>query len=179
MQLKVRTLQLVAVAFIFLSSVSCKTPPAAIPFPDDDSDYYLVTEPLKLTPPKKVQFDSNEIREIKPVIKRFDINQIPARIFDSSDWMPFSKPPEEKSFVWDSLPSQRFNLENIPAKPLIFKTTLVAPPKLLKEGDANYLKIGLSQYHNYNNIKLLIDSKENLWMATENGLYRYDGQNLW
>ena len=179
MQLKVRTLQLVAVAFIFLSSVSCKTTPAAIPFPDDDSDYYLVTEPLKLTPPKKVQFDSNEIREIKPVIKRFDINQIPARIFDSSDWMPFSKPVEEKSFVWDSLPSQRFNLENIPAKPLIFKTTLVAPPKLLKEGDANYLKIGLSQYHNYNNIKLLIDSKENLWMATENGLYRYDGQNLW
>src|SRR5690349_17375258 len=62
---------------------------------------------------------------------------------------------------------------------LSFKTTLVAPPKLLKEGDANYLKIGLSQYHNYNNIKLLIDSKENLWMATENGLYRYDGQNLW
>jgi signal transduction histidine kinase/ligand-binding sensor domain-containing protein len=120
------------------------------------------------------------------LIKKFDFDKLPVSIFDSSGFLPFANKPEVVQFNWDKLPDTVFNYENLPSKPLKFETSVLETPKLIKAGHP-YLKTGASsllyelgelQGLNGNITWLFEDRNGFLWIATDQGLYRYDGENF-
>ena len=174
-----------ALALLFISS--CKNTPGNIPFPENETEFpQPVSRPFKFSEPWKINW-SDSVTGIKPLVKKFDFDKLPVKIFDSTGFLPFAKKPEEVQFNWDKLPDTVFNYDNLPSKPLRFETSVLEPPKLIKAGHP-YLKNGASSLlYEFGelqgligtNITCLFEDKNGfLWIATDQGLYRYDGENL-
>ncbi len=170
-----------------LYTVSACTHSSEIAFPADETEFpQPVSRSLKFSEPWKINW-TDSVLGVTPLIKKLDFNKLPVRIFDSSGFLPFAKKPEEVNFNWDKLPDTIFNYDNLPSKPLVFETSVLEPPKLIKAGNP-YLKRGtsnlvyeLGELQGLMGTKitcLLKDKTGMLWIATDQGLYRYDGQNL-
>src|SRR5580700_9493221 len=80
-------------------AVSCNNTPADIPFPVADRGYpQPVSKPLAFSAPKKLNWVTLRTGRIKPVIKKFDINDLPSAPSDSSGLEPFLEAPVETHF---------------------------------------------------------------------------------
>ena len=119
----------VAIALCVSSFASCNFSHKAVPFPADN-EFYLATDPLKISDAIPVVFDSSQQRTVTPLVKKFDLNDLPSTVFDTLGYKPFLKQPEVTSFNWDALPAKDFDLSKIAAKPLTFKTSLLPDPGL-------------------------------------------------
>ena len=172
-----------ALALVFISS--CKNTSDNIPFPENKTEFpQPVSRPFKFSEPWKINW-SDSFTVVKPLVKKFDFNKLPVRIFDSTAFLPFPKKPEEVPFNWDKLPDTTFNYDELPSKPLKFVTSILEPPKLIKAGRP-YLKNGtkasiyeLEDEGLIGYITNLFEDRQGfMWIATDHGLYRYDGENL-
>src|SRR5262245_6784037 len=99
---------------IFLSSflifvVACNSNKISIPFPEQTERPQPVTKALQFTEPTNLNWP--EGKPVKPMVKKFDFSKLPSRPFDSSGFVPFSKPPEEVPFDFDKLPDTVFNYD--------------------------------------------------------------------
>lgn len=144
-------------------------------------------EPLKFGEEKQLTWDTVKRERIQPDVKSFDISTLPATGFDSTTFKSFKAPPEVSRFDYNSLPEGELAIDKLPAKPLVMKTSLMAPPDLTYVGkpvsmDDKALDIYKIPFFQGIDGRLLgvvyVDQQGLLWIGGVGGLYRYDGQNI-
>jgi signal transduction histidine kinase/ligand-binding sensor domain-containing protein len=142
-----------------------------------------VNQPLHFTAETKIRWTDS--LSIKPSIKKFEFKRLPSKYYDSSGFMPFQKKPEEIHFDLDKLRDTVFNYETLPSIPLRFETTVLEPPRVIKSVHP-HIKSGISEFiYEFgdpfigNNMDVVYaDSRGLIWIASRQGLYCYDGENL-
>jgi len=170
--------------FLLIVFVSCNNS-KNVPFPESELGYTQPeTVPLVLSAAKKLKWDTTRKGAITPVIKKFDIDALPAFPYDSTGFKPFSQPPEEVHFDFKTLPEKDFSLDKLPSIPLDFKTTSLGPIPTINAGDPVMQKgkplaiydFGKSQGMQLSFIGALYkDNAGLLWLGGREGLLRYDG----
>ena len=178
---------LIYIFFAFLFS-SCNTVPDSIPFPKKELSYAKpVSIPMVFAPEKKLTWDTVKQGGVKSVIKKLDINTLPSASNDSNGFRPFAQAPEEVQFDFNKLPEASCNLADLTSIPLQFKTTVLAPPTIMKALPPASKKgkaIAIFDFSTIQNLQvkfityLLKDADGLMWIATDKGLYRYDGEYL-
>jgi streptogramin lyase len=172
-------------AIVLLTLASCNNQAIDISFPANDSAYpQPVSQPIKLGNPRKLNWVTTKSGGLKPEIKKLDINELPATGFDTIGFRPIHKPFQETRFAFNSLPSQPFNLEKIPSNPLKFRKSILSLPVLVKAGriipktgsSITVSDIGLAQGLPEKIVLCILKTKNgSVWIGTNKGLYRYDG----
>jgi signal transduction histidine kinase/ligand-binding sensor domain-containing protein len=187
---KQATVMMVRVLFTVLVLVfiaSCKNSNRNIPFPVGETEFPQPgSQPLQFSEPKKINWvASNPDINNTVAISRFDLNRLPAEKIEMDIFKPLSLPLTETKLDWSHLPDSTFSLNNLPTEKLRFKISLLAPPKHirtgalnLKDGATTTLQVfgeeqGLPGLHI---LSMLRDSKGIMWIGTEYGLCRFDGE---
>ena len=176
--------------FFFFSAtffLSCNNP-GNIPFPEKELGYTQpVTVPLVFSATKKLKWDTTRKGGITPVIKKFDIDALPAFSYDSTGFKPFSQPPDETHFDFSKLPEKDFSIDKLPSQRLDFKTTVLGPiptinagaPVMQKGKPLAIFDFGKAQGLRANLITTLFkDHNGLLWIGSSEGLFRYDGVHI-
>lgn len=179
---------LLLVAIALLALTSCNNNTTDIPFPISDSGYAQpVVLPLQLTAPKKLNWLTAKTGGIKSVIKKLDIDALPAAPYDTSGFKPFAKPPEEVHFDFNALPDSAFNLDKILSKSLEFKTSVLPPPVVTKAGPLSpkpgtplsIFDVAKAQGISEKIVLSLVKDRSGfIWITTDKGIYRFDGEYL-
>jgi len=172
---------------IVLATIACNNHRDQLPLPTAPDRFpQPVTQPLHFTEEKKIVFQDSVVG-IKPVIKKISTDKFPEQLFDSAGFVPLPKNPETVSFSWDKLPDTAFDEAKLPSVPLQFEWSVLDPPQwikaghpLLKRGTSNIMfELGEAQGLAGGRITALLNDREGfVWIATDVGLYRYDGENL-
>ena len=159
-----------------------------IPFPEQElGNSQPVTIPLQFSAEKKLHWDTAKTGEIKPLLKKLDIDALPSIPYDTTGFRPLSKPPEEVKFDFNSLPEQSFSIEKLPSKPLQFKTTILAPPTVVKTSAPSAQKdkpLSIFDFGQPHGLQakfitcLLKDKNGAMWIGSTEGLFRYDGEHI-
>ena len=121
------------------------------------------------------------------MIKKFDFNNLPVKIYDSSGFIPFAQKPDSVKFDYDKLPDTVFDYNKLPSTPLKFETSILESPQLIQSGPPHLVRgtsnmiYELGELQGLGGVKitnLFEDRAGFLWIPTDKGLYRYDGGNL-
>ena len=84
-------------------------------------------------------------------------------------------------------PTQTFSFDKLPSKPLQFKTSILAPPAIIKASAPSVQKgkpLSIFDFGQIHGLKakfitcLLKDKNGLLWIASGEGLFRYDGEHI-
>ena len=171
--------------FLFVTFISCNNNSGNIPFPENELGYSQpVSMPLQFSEEKKINWDTAKQGGIKPVVKKLDLDALPSSPYDTSGFKPFPQPPDEVSFDFNSLPESTVNLDSLPSKPLQFKTTIFDPPanvKALPPVTQKGKAISIADFGPLQGLPakfvtcLLTDKNGLMWIASGEGLFRYDG----
>jgi signal transduction histidine kinase/CheY-like chemotaxis protein/ligand-binding sensor domain-containing protein len=178
------SLLVIATFTVFL--FSCNSTVVDIPFPVSDSGYpQPVTQPLVLTPPKKLNWVTIKTGKIIPTVRKFDLKSLPSTPYDPTGFQPFKNAPEVSAIDFKSLPDSTFDLEKVPSASLQMKKYVLAPPVVTKAGlisPKNNATMGVSDWgvamglQGQNMFCLLKDKHGLIWLSTNRGIYRYDGE---
>ncbi len=172
-------------AFVF-SSCSNNTTDIALP----EKETVLkkpVSRPLKFSEAKMLKWDTVKKGGLQPVVKKLDIDALPSVVYDSTGFRSFEMPPAVTAFNFNSLPDTVFNIDDVPSKPLQFKTRVFAMPNLTKVFSPAPIKgnpLALYDFGPKQGLpatqitSLLNDSHGLLWIGAAQGIYRYDGENI-
>lgn len=179
--------QLAAILFILAVFISCNNS-NNIPFPENELGYTQPeTQPLVFSGAKKLKWDTSKRGTITPLVKKLDINDLPAFPYDSTGFKSFSQPPEIVPFDINSLPGKDFSLDKLPEIPLHFTTSILGTPSITRAGTPvmqrgkplSIFDFGIAQGMRGKLItSLLIDHNGLLWIGSSEGLFRYDGVNI-
>jgi len=145
-----------------------------------------VVQPLTFNKPRKLAWATVKPVAIKPSVTRLDWEKLPEQAFDTSGFRPFKYPVQETKFDYAALPAKSLDINKLPSRPLIFKSYVLPPPKLVKGAkpelkNGNLYLLGVSDDESVSGTevtRLLRDKDGFLWMACTYGLYRFDGENL-
>ncbi len=166
-----------------LALTSCGYNANKVPFPVD-SGQRVQSWPLVSTV-KKIDWASIKAFPMKPKVEPFDLNKLPATVYDSSIIKPLPFPVEQKRFDYESLPEKDLNIDKLPSQPLKLKNILLDSPQVtrvemtsLKKGADGMYRFGESQGLRGGVTAIFTDHYGFLWLATTKGLYRYDGESL-
>ena len=178
--------RLAATTFTIVSFLSCSNS-GQIPFPEKELGYATpVTVPLKFSAEKKLIWDTASRGAVTPVIKKLDIDALPSIPYDSTGFRPLKGTPVETKFDFNLLPDTAFSLDDLPSKPLPFKTKLlpaptvtkVLPPSLRKGNPLALYDMGPAQGFPAKFVVALLKDKNGLlWISSGEGLFRYDGEH--
>jgi hypothetical protein len=171
----------------FFSAPACRNSERNIPFPEEESEFMQpVSRPFKFSEPEKIKWTIKDPDSIKPLPeKRFDFNKLPSKPFDIGEPYPLLKPMGEQHFALDSLPDTAFNLNALPTQKLKFKTRLTGAPKIIKAGfptvkqgtSRGIMEVGIDMGLTGNGRCFFQDHDGQLWVGSDKGLWRYDGEN--
>ncbi len=177
-----------ASSFLLITLFSCNNNSGEIPFPEKELGYAQpVSMPLQFSEEKKLTWDTVKKGGVNPVIKNLDIDALPSTPYDSTGFQPFPKAPEEIKFDVNRLPDTAFSPESLPSKPLQFKTSILAPPAVIKTSPPSIQKgnplsifdFGPKQGFPAVFITSLLKDKNGLmWIGSREGLFRYDGEHI-
>ena len=141
-----------------------------------------VVAPLNLSKPVKLDIDALKPIPAKLAVQPFDIQKLPTHTYDSSVFKPYLKPVKEINFNFSHLREKDFDINKLPSKPLKLQTRILPPPITakvilphLKNSKAAVYECGEGLPGSFNNITK--DHDGFLWIATTEGIYRYDGEN--
>ena len=158
------------------------------PFPEIELGYSQpVTVPLKFSAEKKLTWDTTRRVTVNPVIKKLDIDALPSAPYDSTGFKPFSGAVQESHFDFNQLPETSFSLDKLPSKPLNFKTSILPPPQIIKSSSPSVRKgnpLSLFEFGPLQGLpakiilSLLKDKNGLMWIGSEEGLFRYDGEHV-
>jgi len=171
--------------FFLLLITSCSKHKEAPPFPYTENEYQQPkTKSFEFSKPDTLQWVTTKIKPLP--IKKFSWDKIPSKPIDIGIPYKLKAPLTTKPFNWDSLPSTPFSLENLPKTDLEIKVTVLGVPKIVKAAspvvspqssrgvmqiDGNFGLPGT----NYCSVK---DASGMLWFGTNNGIARYDSENI-
>ena len=87
------SLLVIAITSFYL--FSCNSAVVDVPFPVADSGYpQPVTQPLVLSAPKKLNWETLKKGKIIPTVRKFDLKSLPSSPYDPSGFQAFKKAPE-------------------------------------------------------------------------------------
>jgi signal transduction histidine kinase/CheY-like chemotaxis protein/ligand-binding sensor domain-containing protein len=180
------SLLVVAITSFYL--FSCNSAVVDIPFPVADSGYpQPKSQPLVLSAPKTLNWVTLKKGKITPTVRKFDLKSLPSTLYDPSGFQPFKKAPEVSPIDFNSLPDSSFNLDKIPSTSLEMKKYVLAPPAIVKAGlisPKNNATMGISDWgialglQGQNMFCILKDKNGLIWIGTNRGIYRYDGEYI-
>jgi signal transduction histidine kinase len=177
---------------LFLASLffllGCENNNNSIPFPSEENELAQpASRPLKFSERVSIKWEVTNPDSIRPLTeKKFDFNKLPSKPFDIGDPKPLLKPLSEQKFDFDAIPDTAFNYDKLPTQKLKFITKVVKAPKIIKAGlpaikpgtprgimEAG-VNIGLPGL-----ARCFVQDKYGiLWIGTDKGLCRYDGENI-
>jgi len=167
---------------------ACNNSKEIPPFPTLETEYSQpITRSFEFSKPDTLQWITKDPSQIKPLPKtRFSWDKIPSKPMDIETPYALKTPLITNPFNWDSLPSTDFSLENIPKQDLKIKVSVLGEPKIVKAGNSvmpQQPSRGVMQIDgnfglpgtNYCSLK---DKDGMLWFGTNNGIARYDSENI-
>ncbi|PKA83102.1 C4-dicarboxylate-specific signal transduction histidine kinase [Ulvibacter sp. MAR_2010_11] len=174
--------------FIILLALSaCNTSPRNVPFPLQESEFTTpTTEKLSFSELQKFEWITVDQDSVEPAkSEKFDLDKIPSKPINLGNPIPMSQPMVETAFDLKSFPDEAFNLETMPSQELKFKINVLGQPMRTKSGiprlndgaSESLLKFGLDQGLSgsvYSDFKQ--DKNGIIWIATDDGLNRFDGE---
>ncbi|MDE3143284.1 MAG: ATP-binding protein, partial [Bacteroidota bacterium] len=137
---------------------------------------------------KKLNWVTVKTGAIRPDVKKLDIDALPSTPYDASGFKPLPNPPKEVHFDFNRLPDSAFDMDMIPSQSLRFKTSVLAPPVFVKASPPSpksgtiisILEIARAQGLPEKVVFCLLKDKNGLiWIGTDKGIYRYDGEYMW
>jgi len=166
----------------------CKNSREQIPFPAGEGEYAQpLGKPITFSDPKKILWSVTPRDSIKaPVSKKFDLDQIPSTSIDLEGFKPFRTPMTETRLDWNHIPDSAFNFSKLPGSRLQIQTSLLPRPKHLRAGVPHSKEgatTGLLTFGEDQGLPglfvmaILKDRQGILWIGTENGLCRFDGES--
>ena len=176
-----------ASVILLLFTLACGNKKRNIPFPAQGSEYLPPTiEKLTYSESQKLNWVYVNPDSVKPQEKKLDFSKIPSRPIDLGNPKPIKSRVTDTIFNLNNIAADStFNMAKMPVKPLKFKTNILGKPKRVKSGTPR-LKDGASE-------SLLLfgqdqglpgtigscfmqDKNGILWMGTDNGICRFDGE---
>ncbi len=146
------------------------------------------TQPLQFTAPKKIDWVTTTADSTKaPETRKIDFNKLSSQPFYLEGFKPLNRPMEESNFDIRSLPDTTINFETIPADHLQVKTSIIQPPVVLKAGLPRLKKnaaAGIFEFGEDQGLPgaftstLMQDSHGMMWIMTDKGLCRFNGEHL-
>jgi signal transduction histidine kinase/ligand-binding sensor domain-containing protein len=180
-----------AVIFILLAvllslfDTACKNFNSNIPFPATNNEFAQPqTKPFSPGNPEAINWIAANADSIAPVVTyKFDHNSLPVKHFDVGSPEPLKAPLDESVLNWNSLGEKPFDLKKLPTQPLKFKTFLLKKPQIIKGGPPHVregasrgiMEFGIDQAITGKSLNCLQDAYGMMWLATDKGLCRYDG----
>ena len=175
-------IHLTILLLFFLSSCNHRE---EVPFPETENFVPNPTsQAIHFTDPITLNLEGS-IKQVHPTFRKFDAHKLIPRNLGPSEFKPFAKKPDTASFRWEQLPDSAFDEKKIPSRPLVYETSILPVPKPVRVGhfrpdlqNPSYQALfpePLSGTHIY---KAVSDHYGLMWIAAENGLYRYDGETL-
>ena len=172
---------------ILISSCTRSTKP--IPFPADNMEFPVpVTTTLQFSEPKKIEWKVSSAEGAKPaVVRKVNFDKLPSKPFYPDGFLPLGAPAKEVNFDFNQLPDTLIDFKNIEAKPLEFNTSLIDPPTIVKSGlpklkrnaSVGVFEFGEDQgFPGYIVTSIMQDSHGMIWIATDKGLCRFNGEYL-
>ncbi|CAN5835224.1 sensor histidine kinase [soil metagenome] len=176
------------ILFIIASSflTKCNISNQNVPFPTEETAFRKPkSEPLLFSKPQKLNWQPANPDSNKAITETtFDLNNIPEKPIDLGGFNPFLKPMQQSPLNWNSLSDSAFNLNDLPSEKLKYNISLLGTPTHIKAGIPkikNDATTGLLTFGEENglpnkNVNVIATDKNGIvWIATANGLCRYDG----
>jgi signal transduction histidine kinase/ligand-binding sensor domain-containing protein len=177
------------ILLVCLSLNACHFSNKMIPMPENDREYSLpVEKPLKFAGPKKIKWadvPADSIHQGK--ISKLDLDKVPFTTFNPESYLPLAKPAIQKTISFDKLPEEDFDIDKIPAEPLVFKISLLG---IMKKSTLSTPKVhGESYYTSFQysdeqglpgpNVMSVLHTREGLtWISTTNGISIVNGRTM-
>ncbi len=160
----------------------CKNKIIEIPFPAEEVRISPSTRATQFSNPKKLIW-TDQANGVRPLIRKFEFDKLPVKIYDSTGFLKFTKPPQQVHFDLDSLPTRPFNFYALPSKPLKFHTQILEQPKQIKTAHPHIVNSASGLTYEFGDplvgthiTCVFKDRTGLLWITNEQGLYRYDGE---
>jgi len=182
-----------SMSFIILSIAlalilfSCDKKPESVPFPKGKKEFLPPSsQPLRFSEPKKFEWQVNDSTSFqKPVPIKVDLASVPSKPFYPDGFLPLDQPMVEMPFVLKQ--DTVINLQELPWEPIKFKTSILEPPtrvkarlpKLNKNASVGIFEFGEDQGMPSAVVtQMMEDSHGMIWIATDNGICRFDGEYI-
>ena len=160
-----------------------------VTFPADETEFANpVTVPLKFTEPKKINWKVSRSKGLKaPILHAMAIDKLPSKPFYPDGYIPLKQTIGIKSFDINNLPDSSFDISSFPAIPLDIETIKIDQPliswaglpKLVEKSGIGLFEFGMDQGMASSIVTAMLqDGHGMIWLATENGLCRFDGEYL-
>ena len=185
----ITSIQLLYCTLILVLISACTRSTKPVPFPADNNEFATpVTTALQLSEPRKIEWKVSNTEGIKPaVVRKVNFDKLPSKPFYPDGFLPLDAPAKEVKFDFNQLPDTLIDFKNIEAKPLRFKTTLIEPPTIVKSGlpklrrnaTTGIFEFGEDQgFPGYIVTFMMQDRHGMMWIATDKGLCRFNGEYL-
>jgi len=182
-----------SLSFVLISTAlalvlySCNKKPESVSFPKDKTELLPPSsETLRFSEPKKFEWQVNDSTTFqKPVPIEVDLASVPSKSFYPDGFLPLDQPLSEMPFVLkqDTL----INLQELPWESIKFKTSILEPPtrvkarlpKLNKNASVGIFEFGEDQGMPSAVVtQMMEDSHGMIWIATDKGICRFDGEYI-
>jgi signal transduction histidine kinase/ligand-binding sensor domain-containing protein len=173
---------------IVLAVASCDSR-KTIPFPLAESGYAQpVSRPFKFSESYPIQWKEINGDSIKPPKAiSLDFEKLPSRPFTINDFKPLKSPVQVKKLDWDNIPDSAVNLDTIAEQPVNFQKSILPKPAIVRAGMprlATSTPSGILQISTEEGLPgqiitaSLVDKNGFIWIATDQGLCRYNGETF-
>ena len=180
-------LLLLCTALLLTTIFSCDQKSGPVAFPLEKSEFLPPSsEPLRISQPKKINWLVNDSTTFKtPVPIKVDLAAVPSKPFYPDRFIPIDQPMTEMSLVMRQ--DTVINFKDLPSKPINFKTSILEPPvqvkarlpKLNKSASLGIFDFGEDQgMPAYLVSTMMEDSNGMMWIATDKGICRFDGEHI-
>jgi len=171
---------------IGIGLASCNNTQNNIEQPSPTEYTQPVIRPLKFSKPKKTSWADVKAVAATPRVSKAAWDKLPEQAYDTTGPKPFAYPVGESKFDPGTLPEKDLDIDKLPSHPLKFKTYILPSPKLikgaklqLKGGNLYLLGFGDDPQNSGITISALLQDRDGfLWIASTQGLFRFDGENL-
>ena len=182
-------IQFCLILFMIIFAAGCSHHPAQIPFPEDiPAGSAPSVSPISFSKPEPVHWQAPPVDSVRSAVgKKFDLNQIPPTTIDMETFIPLRSPIAEARLDWAGLTNFTLDWKKMPDRKAIFKTYLLQQPRRIKAGIPHSKEgatLGLLSFDEDDGLPglnvavTLHDRYGNMWIGTQSGLCRYDGEFL-
>ncbi len=180
---------LIICILLFAVFSSCNQKKESKPFPKDRTEF-LAPEvvPLEFSEPKKIEWKTNDSTNFQPAIsKKVDLENLPTKPFYPDRFFPLKAPLNTINLEFNNDQDTLINFKELSSRPINFVSSILEVPlkvrarlpKLKKNATVGVLEFGEDQgLPGYLVSAMMEDSQGMMWIATDKGLCRFDGEYL-
>ena len=175
----------VSLVMLLFALSSCNFNKKDVPFDYNSTQFVTpIAKPFKFSKPQKYQLMDEKISAKDIKVTKLDIDKLPSSPLDMDGWQPLLKPLKETKIDWVNLKTNTFDIDKLPKEKLIFKTSILGIPTVVKTGKPEVKNNGFNNIlvfkeglPNKNISDILKDSKGAIWIATSDGLCHFTGES--